>query len=209
MRKADYIKTKIIKWLIESHLSFNVLRDAIGSEVLFSTGRRKADILILSRKFHALEIKGDFDTLRKLKGQLSDYHKTFDKVSIVTTPKHLSKIRQIIKPNTGLILFDQDDIRIIKRAKTQKKLDKRSLLMFLPKKELLRLLKIRSKKSYIGQIRNNVTNKLTGKAIRKAAYQFLLRQHKENFNLFLKDIGDSIPIDELKGLSGKIDKLSI
>ena len=97
MSNAEYIKTKVIKWLLDGNLAFNDSRDAIGAEVLFSANKRRADLLILSQEFHALEIKGDFDDPRKLEGQLDDYHKTFDKVSVVTSPKHLFRIYKILR----------------------------------------------------------------------------------------------------------------
>ena len=67
MSDAEYIKTRVIKWLLDGNLSFDASRDAIGAEVLFSANRRSADLLILSKEFHALEIKGYFDNPGKLK----------------------------------------------------------------------------------------------------------------------------------------------
>jgi len=58
MSDAEYIKTRVIKWLLDGNLSFDITQDAIGAEVLFSDNRRSADLLILSQEFHALEIKG-------------------------------------------------------------------------------------------------------------------------------------------------------
>ncbi len=124
MSDAEYIKTRVIKWLLAGNLSFDASQDAIGAEVLFSANRRSADLLILSQEFHALEIKGYYDDPRKLEGQLDDYHKTFDKVSVITTPKHLNRITKIIKPYTGLILFDGETFKIIRLARQRKRLDK-------------------------------------------------------------------------------------
>ena len=205
---AEYIKAQIIKWLLQGNLSFDSSRDAIGLEVLFSVHQRNADILILSKYLHALEIKGDFDDFKKLKGQLKDYHKTFDKVSLVTTPKHLPKIYKIIKPYIGLIVFDHKTVKVVRSAKRQKRLNRNSLLMFLPRKELTNLLKRnKSKELSTGEIRMLIVSKLTVKKIRKAAYSFLRKRYDKLFRLFLKDMSKNIVWDELRGLCGKIDEI--
>jgi len=208
MNDAEYIKTKVIRWLLDSNLSFDPSRDAIGAEVLFSANRRRVDLLILSQELHALEIKGDCDDPRKLEGQLDDYHKTFDKVSVVTTPKHLNRITKIIKPLTGLILFERDTFKVKRLAKQRKRLDKYSLLMFLRKNELNRLSKVKNSDSLsTDEIRKLIVGRLSISEIRKVAYSSLRNRYGELFRLFLKDTGGNIIWDELKGLCGRIDEL--
>lgn len=200
----------VIKWILSGKLSFDVQQDAIGAEVLFSVNKRRADLLILSRNFHALEIKGDFDNLDKLKAQLDDYHKTFDKVSLVITPKHLAKVRKIIKPSTGLILFNAGDLTVYRVAKKCKRLNKLSLLTFLHKTNMLPLLKTQQAyKLSTDDLRTLVAQKLTTKKIREISYFYLKNQYRELFRLFHKDVGDNFLWDELKGLCGKINKLSL
>ncbi len=208
MGDAEYIKTRVIKWLLDSNLSFDASQDAIGAEVLFSANRRRVDLLILSQKFHALEIKGYRDDPRKLEGQLDDYHKTFDKVSVITTPKHLSGITKIIKPHTGLILFDGDTFKVIRLAKQRKRLDKYSLLMFLSKNELNSLSKAKNSNDFsTDETRMLIAKRLSTKEIREAAYSSLKGRYGELFRLFLNDTGGNIIWDELKGLCGRIDEL--
>jgi len=208
MSDAEYIKTKVIKWLLDGNLSFDASRDAIGAEVLFSANRRSADLLILSQEFHALEIKGYYDDQRKLEGQLDDYHKTFDKVSVITTPKHLNRILKMVKPYTGLILFDKENLKVERLAKQRKRLDKYSLLMFLQKNELKRLSKTKNSNNLsTDEIRRLIVSRLTIGEIRQAAYSSLRNRYYELFRLFMKDTGGNIIWDELKGLCGRIDEL--
>jgi len=210
MSYAEYIKARVIKWLLDGNLAFDDSRDAIGAEVLFSANRRSADLLILSQEFHALEIKGYYDDPRKLEGQLDDYHKTFDKVSVITTPKHLNRIYKIIKPYTGLILFDGETFKVkrLRLAKQRKRLDKYSLLMFLRKNELNSLSKVKNSDSLsTDEIRKLITGKLTISEIRKVAYSSLRKRYDELFRLFLNDTGGNVVWDELKGLCGRIDEL--
>lgn len=208
MNGAEYIKTRVIRWLLDGNLSFDPSRDAIGTEVLFSANRRSADLLILSKTFHALEIKGFLDDSRKLEGQLDDYHKTFDKISVITTPKHLNEVKKIIKPYTGLILFDGETFKVRRLARQRKRLDKYSLLMFLNKNELNSLLKIKNNNNLsTDEIRMLIAKKLTTKEIREAAYSSLKSRYDELFRLFMNDTGGNIIPDELKGLCGRIDEL--
>lgn len=205
---AEYIKAQIIQWLLKGNLAFNPTQDAIGLEVLFSANKRKADVLILSKSLHALEIKGDFDNLKKLKWQLRDYHKTFDKVSLVTTPKHLPKIYKLIKPSTGLVVLSGKSLKVVRPAKRQKRLSKSALLMFLSKNELANLVKIAKYKGFsTGEVRKIVARRLNLQEIRKAAYSPLKKSYSKLFRLFLNDIGGNIMYDEVRGLCGKIDKL--
>lgn len=208
MSNAEYIKTRVIKWLLDGNLSFDSSRDAIGAEVQFSSNKRRADLLILSKEFHALEIKGYDDNPIKLKQQLDDYHKTFDKVSVITTPKHLHRIRRIIKPYTGLILFDVGVFKVKRLAKHRKRLDKFSLLMFLRKNELNSLSKVKNRdKLSTGEIRILMSDRLPINKIREAAYFSLKNRYGELFKFFLKDTGNNILEDDLKGLCGQIDEL--
>ncbi len=208
MSDAEYIKTRVIKWLLDGNMAFDDSRDAIGAEVLFSANRRSADLLILSQEFHALEIKGYFDNPGKLKEQLDDYHKTFDKVSVITTSKHLNRILKIVKPYTGLILFDKENLKVKRLAKQRKRLDKYSLLMFLQKNELKRLSKTKNSNNLsTGEIRRLIVSRLTIGEIRQAAYSSLRKRYYELFRLFMKDTGGNIIWDELKGLCGRINEL--
>jgi len=208
MSDAEYIKTRVIKWLLDGNLSFEIKQDAIGAEVYFSANRRSADLLILSNEFHALEIKGTYDDARKLQEQLDDYHKTFDKVSVITVPKHIDRIYKIVKHYTGLIIFDRDTFKVKRHARLRRRLDKYSLLMFLRKNELKALSRIKNNANLsTDEIRRLIVDKLTINEIRTVAYSSLRGRYDELFKLFMNDTGGNIIWDELKGLCGRIDEL--
>lgn len=208
MKKAEEIKIDTIKWLLNGGLSFNRLRNAIGTEVLFSVNKRKADLLIISKYLHSLEIKSDFDNIKKLKEQLPDYYKTFDKVSIITTPKHLQRVKKIITLSTGLILYNNGKFIIERFATIRKRLNKISLLMFLNKNKLITEFNL--KKAYnlsTHEIRIKISKKFTIKQIRKISYYALKKRYSKLFRLLLNDTNGNIVRDELRGLSGKIEEI--
>ncbi len=192
-------------WLLAGGLSFDARRDAIGVEVPFLAHRRRADLLVLSGKLHALEIKGDSDTLAHLREQLHDYHKVFDRVSLVTTRSHLHGVYKIIGPRTGVILFDNGTLRVRRRARINRRLDKRSLLMSLNKSQLNAILHMRGQACLgTGEIREIAAQRLTTKRIRKAVYVLLRGRYKTLFRLFLNDMGNTVLVDDLRTLTGQV-----
>ena len=209
MKNADYVKSKFIQWLLSGNEGFRKQRDIIALEVLFSPNHRRSDMLVLSNSLHAFEIKGDFDNLQKLGYQLLDYTKTFDRVSIVTTKRHLKDVKKIISRQVGLILFTGETFQIKRKAIAQRRLDKVSLLTFLDKNIVKGLLKNDvPPKASTEEIRKMAASQLSYTSIRIAVRNHLRKRYKKLFQLFLKDIGDTIMPDDLAGLRGKINALS-
>ena len=202
---ADEQKRKLIQWLLNGGFSFDPQYDAIGNEVLFSQARRRADLLVLSDSFHAIEIKGDSDNLTKLPEQLADYRITFDKVSVATTPKHIRRVRKIIPASVGIILVEAPDIEIIRKASLNRRLDKNSLLMFLDKKNLLRLLTTKNRLLSVGEMRNMIAQKATTEMIRKVAYMRLHGIYSKLSQRFFSEIkGYPLLLDEIRSLSASV-----
>lgn len=205
---AEHIKTKTIKWLIRGGLSFKPSQHAIGAEVLFAQKQRRADLLIISNILHSIEIKGDRDNTSKLRAQITDYIRTFDKVSIITTPKHLNKIQSIVPPSIGIILFENNRFTIKKLPTRRKRLNKISLLMFLDKQNLIANFQIKdSYRLSTQELRVKTANKFTMHHIRKITHMTIKNKYARLFKLFLKDTGGKIVWDELRGLCGKINRI--
>jgi len=61
---------------------------------LNGTGIR-ADLAILSKHFHGIEIKSDSDTLKRLSSQIHGYTRYFDRTSLVVASKHLRGLQDI------------------------------------------------------------------------------------------------------------------
>ena len=121
---AEHLKARLIQWLLSGNLDFNLRKHAIGIEVSFSSNKRKADLVIFGREFHAFEIKGKHDRLGKLRDQLKDYHATFDKVTVVVAPNHLKRVKKEIRPYTGLILVKEGDFEVLRNPNPKKRLKK-------------------------------------------------------------------------------------
>lgn len=185
---ADRIKKTMIEWLLGGGLGFDKKTDAIGNEVLFSSNRRRADLLILGDHFHALEIKGDLDSLSKLQTQITDYCLVYDKVSVVITPKYkIAKVMEKTPESVGIILVNGKDVVVHRKAKSNSQLDKFELLKFLPKSILNSLLPGKSR-LYVDELRDEISKQLNVSKIREAAYQYLQTLYNESFQGFLRNV---------------------
>lgn len=76
-----------------------------GFQIELPVGRSIVDVAVANGTSTAYEIKTEFDTLKRLGSQTSDYLKAFDKVFVVTHPSHLSRFEQEIDERVGIILM--------------------------------------------------------------------------------------------------------
>ena len=199
---ADQVKKITIEWLFAGGLLFDLNRDAIGNEVLFSSNRRRADLLILSEHFHALEIKGELDRLDKLEYQVKDYCRVFDKVSVVITPKYkIETVLNAIPETVGIVRINENGVEVLKNAQVNETLDKFELLKFLPKSILNGLLPGNSR-LYADELRDEISRQLCIAKIRETAYQYIRELYKESYQTFLRSI-DEYPffLDDITLLS--------
>jgi hypothetical protein len=207
---ADNIKRLLIKWLIGGGMEFNIETDAIANEVLFSIFHHRADLLILSEHFHAIEIKGEFDNLARLPMQLQNYLNSFDKVSVVTVPKHLTRIKKIISPNVGLILVENNSMKIVRKASINKRLNKMSLLMFLDRNSLRKMFSPNKKNLSMHELREHIAQHCTLAMIRIKAYQRIRSVYDHLFARFIKEMGTyPIALDDIRSLCATVSAVTI
>lgn len=206
---AENIKVKFIGWLLRGGLSFSPSTGAIGTEVLFSRKKRKADLLLISKTLHAFEIKSDRDTIKKFYAQLPDYLQTFPKFSVITTPRYFRQVKRLVPESTGLILLQSGTFYVKRRAKTKTNPRKDSLLMFLSKTDMIREFDIKGARALSTQaLRNKVADKEPSSKIYAVALKLLRRRYRDLFKLFMRDTAGIIVRDDLKGLTGKIEKIT-
>ncbi|MDR2251445.1 MAG: sce7726 family protein [Endomicrobium sp.] len=202
---ADYIKTQLLDWLIKQK------KTAIfANEVLFSKYKRRADLICLLRNsLIAYEIKGYLDNTSKLKNQISDYIKTFDKVFVITTKNHLENIStKLQNKNIGIILYGNNNnkFKIIKNAK-QNMVRKEDLLYLMDKNTLIKELGLKEKNISMDRIRNIAIKILSLHHIKKLSYAKLYMRYSSLFQLFMRDRSNTTSFDDLLNLTGFVDRL--
>ena len=200
---SDSIKIKLLDWLIKKN------KTAIfANELLFSSNKRRADLVCISKKIlTAFEIKSNSDNTSKLDKQIEDYIKTFDKVFIITTKKHLNQILlKINKTNVGIILYDTN-FKIIKKA-TKNITRKQDLLYLLDKNILLKELQRKKSDLSTDKIRDMAMKKLTLRNIKQLSYKKIYLRYASLFKLFMRDrSNNTTTFDDLLNLTGFIDRL--
>lgn len=86
------LTANVLKEMITSFLLSHDSNGIIGYEVMYGSSRRVADMVFISRGHSfAIEIKSEFDTISRLKGQLQEYHTLFDYILIFP---HLATLMQ-------------------------------------------------------------------------------------------------------------------
>lgn len=199
---ADYIKIKLLDWLIKQK------KTAIfANEVLFSRYKRRADLVCLFRNsLTAYEIKGSLDNMSKLRNQMSDYIKTFDKVFVVTTKNHLKYIYTKLNNNTGIILYD-NNFKIIRNPK-QNAIRKQDLLYLIDKNTLLKELNLKKDSMSSDKVRKIAIRNLKLQRIKELSYSRLYLRYNSLFQLFMRDRNNNTTsFDDLLNLTGFVDRL--
>ena len=202
--KANQLKIEFIKWLINKYKKQDIV---IGNEVLFSIQECRADIVVFrNNKMYAYEIKSDSDNFINIENQVEQYLTTFDYTYIIITKKHLKQIENLSQFNIGIVLYNNKQFKVLKKALISKQILKKNIVSFLHYKELQLLYKLPvSNKIPIHTYRNIIEKKCSSKSIQKLAYQTLKERYLKLYKLFLNDISkDYIMVDDLKTLTGNI-----
>lgn len=92
------IKKTVLNYLLnKSELNKDV---TIINELTIDSFSRRLDLAVLTnKKIVAYEIKSDADSLSRLSGQLEKYRQYVDKIIVITTPKYLDNILNLVSDN--------------------------------------------------------------------------------------------------------------
>jgi len=140
LREQD-VKIALIDWLYKK----GMLSDAtIINEMVVANWSRRADLAIANGSLQAFEIKSDFDSLKRLDGQLETFNSRFEKVTIVCATKFTCEVSKRVSSDVGVVEFQSDNsgvrFKIIKKGRVCSRLNKGVYLDFLLKSELKDLL---------------------------------------------------------------------
>lgn len=139
---------EIRKAMIDNLNKVNVGHEfRIINELGICDGSARVDIALANGKLCGYEIKSDMDTLERLSGQIEEYNKTFDKITIVVGNKFKDKIESYVPEFWGIEVayrnkFGNISIKRLRSARLNKNIESRALLELLWKEELKELLSI-------------------------------------------------------------------
>jgi hypothetical protein len=117
----------------------------IMQELHVHRSRAIADVVTLRMEPHCYEIKGDGDKINRILEQGRFYEKSFRRITVVTTDKHLKKVANIAPPFWGIMVARIDSqemltINSIRRTKINPNFDVDMALQTLWKSEIIELL---------------------------------------------------------------------
>lgn len=119
----------------------------IVQELGLCQGDSRIDLAVVNGSLHGYEIKSEKDTLRRLAGQLDVYSKVLDYVTLVASPRHLSKVARIVPAWWGLCEADykKGQLKIVKVriGLENNDVDPTALVQLLWRDEALEILKER------------------------------------------------------------------
>jgi len=178
--------------------------DLLISELPFLKCNRLADLIAIDKDTTiGFEIKSDKDSLRYLQKQISDYLKVFNITYIVIAEKfrehyiikNLPKAVGIITVSTSQKLCWQ------RKAIRRSKLDKKSLLSLLWKKDLLNLANGNEDTNY-DVLKNQVLKQNSTLQIQKQVLAALKDRYLPAYQMFLQDRENYTSIEDLKTITG-------
>lgn len=156
-------------------------------EARYSATERRADVLVVSDFSHAFEIKSDVDRLDRLPEQLKDYRRTFDFVTVVTTPKHTPKVQKMLGRNDGLIVISSQEAREIKAPERNKKITKRNMISMCSKSVLSEILDMPYDSLPLEKIRILAEKTLPLAVLQQATLRELKRRFQDRYDAFLEE----------------------
>ena len=200
---AGAVKGKVIDFFI-SVFSNNFF---IGNEVMYGTKRKLTDLLVVKdNQLTAIEIKADNDDLRRIEEQIGESKKLFDYVVVCTTMTHLEKIKHLLSEDIGIYSVNEHNIKIIRKPKKQKNLDKNEMLFSMSSNYLKKHLNLTSSISVnlnSDEIRQQYVRESTTK-IHKLFVDYMKQKIQSKFNLFIQNRGENTHVDDIPLLSSPL-----
>ncbi len=127
------LTANVLKEMITSFLLSHDSNGIVGYEVMYGSSRRVADMVFISKGHsYAIEIKSEFDTIARLKGQLHEYHTLFDYILIFSAPNHIDAINAVLPEYVGLYSINEAGILRKQRKKLNRHVQKSEMLISIP-----------------------------------------------------------------------------
>lgn len=135
------IQTLLKEWVIKN-VANKRQNYVLINELCFINKKRRADLVLAGESISAFEIKSEADNLIRWMEQEKSYYQVFDEIWLCCHVKHSIKALQVSKPNTGIIIIDNfNNMAALRLPKTNKRVNIESLMYFLWKVDIQKMLK--------------------------------------------------------------------
>ncbi|GAB1804441.1 sce7726 family protein [Priestia megaterium] len=142
MLKDFEVRKSLIQYL---HTKYKEDKETkIVNEMGICFGQSRIDVATINGILHGYEIKSESDTLVRLPGQMEDYNKVFDRMTIVVSQKYLDKVRLMIPSWWGIIIVRNKGgeaiLKEIRKGRKNKNVNPYAVSQLLWKEEALQIL---------------------------------------------------------------------
>jgi hypothetical protein len=136
-----------------SESSSTVIRHEVG----ICEGARRIDVAMINGHFSGWEIKSDYDSLRRLPGQVEAYGLVLDYATLVATERHLAKAVDLVPEWWGVMVATAGDrqplLSDLRKPHINREVDPMALAQLLWRDEVMAILS-----------REGISRGLSGKA---------------------------------------------
>lgn len=123
----------------------------VFNEMNLAGKTRRVDLGYISDgEIVAIEVKSDKDSLYRLTGQIEEYRKYFDRIVLAIAPKFVNEVRDTINSDIAIWAVYKNSIKVIRRGRLNRDVNKKSYLELMTKREITTLAKM------IGLKTNNI-----------------------------------------------------
>lgn len=161
----------------------------IINELGINFGASRIDVAVVNGILHGYEIKSESDTLKRLPQQMEYYNRLFERMTIVTDPKFLEAIEQLVPKWWGIQIVNKKpsslSLKTIRKGRRKPSQDKELLLKLLWKEDLERFVDYVGYPKKFKSLRKNTllqlfNNEVDLKTARVFVYDTLKQRNLEN-----------------------------
>ncbi len=111
--RCEYVYKNILANFLFNERHLSVQEASLLTEL--SAAGSIADAVVANGTTTAYEIKTDLDSFARLPVQLESYHQVFENVYVVVSESLVSRIKKIIRGDTGVIVLTRDNLLVTER----------------------------------------------------------------------------------------------
>ncbi len=190
MSEAQYnampLTERDIKLAVIAHLEKkSALQDGVViNELPVANWSRRADLAVANGKLQAFEIKSDFDSLRRLDGQIALFSTRFDKVILVTTSRFISSALERLPSYVEIWEASRRgkevNLKIVRRGQIREVRNRHILSSYLQKTEIASFIRHNGNSVPNGASRDELEESLSTISVPKLR-AFVLNRLKQRY----------------------------
>ncbi|MFJ3114905.1 sce7726 family protein [Pseudomonas protegens] len=182
------IKAALIDWLYAR----GMVRDAVViNEMVVANWARRADLALANGRLYGFEIKSEFDSLKRLPGQIESFRRHFDKVTVVAASKFVPEIVRSYPVEVGVLEVylksGRVTLRQVRAGRIEEVKEQQVIASLITRAEIERLLRLESIKFEAGSSRKALLqyiDLISVKKLKTFALECIKERYRDTFEAF-------------------------